>query len=92
MDRNRRCGTDYLEIVLCYAMSLQSCPTLCNPVDCSIPGSSVHGILQARTLEWVAMPFSRGSSHPGIESRSSALQVGSLPTELSGNPRVYLFF
>jgi len=40
----------------------QSCPTLCNPLDCSPPGSSVHGILQARILEWVAIPFSRGSS------------------------------
>ena len=42
--------------------SLQSYPTLCNPMDCSPPGSSVHGILQARILEWVAMPSSRGSS------------------------------
>ena len=42
----------------------QSCPTLCNPVDCSLPGSSVHGILQARILEWVAISFSRGSSRP----------------------------
>ena len=41
--------------------SLQSCPTLCDPVDCSQPGSSVPGILQAGKLEWVAMPFSRGS-------------------------------
>ena len=40
----------------------QSCPTLCNPMDYSLPGSSVHGILQARILEWVAIPFSRGSS------------------------------
>ena len=42
----------------------QSCPTLCNPVDGSLPGSSVHGILQARVLEWVAISFSRGSSRP----------------------------
>ena len=42
----------------------QSCPTLCNPMDCCPPGSSVHGILQARILEWVAFPFSRGSSKP----------------------------
>ena len=42
----------------------QSCPTLCHPVDCSSPGSSVHGILQAGILEWVAMPFSRGTSLP----------------------------
>ena len=40
----------------------QSCPTLCNPVDYSLPGSSVHGILQARILEWAAISFSRGSS------------------------------
>ena len=42
----------------------QSCPTLCNPMDCSPPGSSIHGILQARGLEWVAISFSRGSSWP----------------------------
>ena len=42
----------------------QSCPALCYPVDCSPPGSSVLGILQARILEWVAISFSRGSSQP----------------------------
>ena len=42
----------------------QSCPTLCDPVDCSLPSSSVCGILQARVLEWVAISFSRGSSRP----------------------------
>ena len=46
----------------CKCQSLQLRLTLCNPMDCSPPGSSVHGILQARRLEWVAMPFSRGSS------------------------------
>ena len=40
----------------------QLCPTLCNPMDCSLQGSSVHGIFQARVLEWVAISFSRGSS------------------------------
>ena len=40
------------------AKSLQSCPTLCDPMDCSLPGFSVHGILQARTPEWVAISFS----------------------------------
>ena len=44
--------------------SLQLCPTLCNPIACSLLHSSVHGILQARTLEWVSMPSSRGSSQP----------------------------
>ena len=43
-------------------LAVQLCPTLCDPVDCSPPGSSVHGILWTRTLEWVAVPFSRGSS------------------------------
>ena len=43
---------------------LQTCPTLWDPMDCSPPGSSVHGILQARILEWVAIPFSSGSSQP----------------------------
>ena len=42
----------------------QSCLTLCNPMDCSLPRSSVHGIFQARVLEWVAISFSRGSSQP----------------------------
>ena len=47
-----------------YAKSFQWCMTLCDTMDCSPPGSSVHGILQARILEWVAMPSSRGSSRP----------------------------
>ena len=51
-------------LTTCHAKLLQSCPTLCNPMDHSPPGSSVHGILQARILEWVAMPSSRGSSQP----------------------------
>ena len=42
----------------------ESCPTLCDPMDCSLPGSSVQGILQERILEWVAIFFSRGSSQP----------------------------
>ena len=45
-----------------HAKLLQSCPTLCNSLDCSPPGSSVRGILQARILEWAAVPSSRGSS------------------------------
>ena len=49
----------------------QLCLTLCDPVDCSPPGSSVHGILQARILEWVAIPFSRGSSWPRDWTRLS---------------------
>ena len=49
-------------VVLCCVKSLQLYLTLCDPVDYRPPGSSVHGILQARILEWVAMPSSRGSS------------------------------
>ena len=48
----------------CCCELLKSCPALCNPMDCSLPGSSVHGILQARTMEWVAISFSRGTSLP----------------------------
>ena len=43
-------------------LAIQSCPTLCDPVDCNLPDSSVHGIIQARILEWVALSSSRGSS------------------------------
>ena len=53
--------------VLCLVPEL--CPTLCNPMDCSPPGSSVHGVLQARVLEWVAISFSRGSSQSRDQSR-----------------------
>ena len=52
----------------------QLCLTLCT-IDCSLPGSSVHGILQARILEGVAIPFSKESSQPGIEPRDPALQA-----------------
>ena len=47
-----------------FMLSCFSCVWLCNPIDCSPPGSSVHGILQARILEWVSIPFSRWSSRP----------------------------
>ena len=51
----------------------QSCPTLCDPMDCSPLGSSVHGILQARILEWVAISFSRGSSWPRDQTQASCI-------------------
>ena len=85
------------------AQSLQWCPTLCNRMNCSLPGSSVHGIFQARILEWVAMPSSRGSSRPRDPTRvfpgSPALQAGSpgkpihqkspLPTNCSANAGIF---
>ena len=64
----------------------QLCPTLCDPMDYSLPGSSVHGILQQRILKWVVIPFSKGSSHPGIEPGSPAEQSDSLPSEPPGKP------
>ena len=48
----------------CACLVTQSCPTLCDPMDYSLPGSCVHGILQARILEWVVTPSSRGLSPP----------------------------
>ena len=57
----------------------QLCPTLCDPVDCGMPGFSVHGILQARMLEWVVIPFSRGTSQPRDRTLVSCI-AGSLFT------------
>ena len=51
-------------VCLCECLVAQWCPTLCDPIDCSPPGSSVHGISQARILEWVTISSSRGSSWP----------------------------
>ena len=56
-------GVGELNSCMCVLVS-QSCPTLCHPMDYTPPGSSVHGVLQARILEWVAIPFSRGSLLP----------------------------
>ena len=53
--------------------SRSSCQTLCDPMDCSLPGSSLHGILQARVLEWVAISFSTGSSQPRVQTRVSCI-------------------
>ena len=54
----------------------QSCLTLCNPMNCRLTGSSVHGILQARILGWVALPFSRGSSQPRDQTQVSNIAGG----------------
>ena len=59
-----------------------SCPTLCSPMD-----YTVHGILQARILPWVAFPFSRALPNPGIEPRVPTLQVDSLPAKPQGKPK-----
>ena len=71
-------------MILSYCIVAKLCPTLCDPMDGSPPGSSVHGILQARILEWVAISFSRGSSNLGIEHGSPALQADALSSEPPG--------
>ena len=75
------------------AKSSQSCPTVCNCMDCNPPGFSAHRILQARILEWVAMPFSRGSSQPVDWTWDSCVSyVGrdSLPQVPAGKPHSLL--
>ena len=69
-----------------WPMLHQSCLTLSYSMDCSPPGSSVFGILQARILEWVPVPFSRYSPHPRIKSASPALPSRFSTTELPGKP------
>ena len=66
---------------------------LCNPMDCSLPGSSVHGILQARILKWVAMPSSKGSSRPRDQSSVCLLLAGgffTINTTLEAPTNMYL--
>ena len=81
-----RTGT---QVSMCMgAKLLQSRPTLCDHMDCSPPGSSVHGILQARVLEWVAIPSSRGLTYRSNLRLLCLLlwQVGPLPTVPPGKP------
>ena len=63
----------YTSICSMLCLVAQSCLILCNPMDCSLPSSSVHGILQARILEWVVYPFSRGSSQTRNQTRVSCV-------------------
>ena len=65
-------------LVLCAQRVLKSCPTLCDPMHYSLSGSSVHGIFQAKILEWVAIPSLGDLPNPGIELASLALQAYSL--------------
>ena len=68
----------------------QSCPTLCDPMDCSLPDSSVHGIFQASILEWVPFPSPGYLSNQGIKPRSPELKADSLPAEPPGKPYLFL--
>ena len=76
-----------LLLLLSLSLVTQSCPVLCNSMDCSLLGSSVHGISQARILEWVAISFSRGSSLPKDQTMSPAVASDSLPLSLQESPR-----
>ena len=71
----------------------QLCPTLCDPMNYSLPVSSISGILQARILEWVAIPFAENLSDPQIEPQSPALRADSLPSESQEKPicTIYIF-
>ena len=73
-------------------ISHEVCPTLCNPMDCSPPGSSAHGILQAGILEWGAISSSRESSQPRDQAQVScaAALAGSLPLGHQGSPHVLI--
>ena len=83
--KNRKWVRSGSRTIVCQSVKVkmlvsQLCLTLCDSMDCSLPGFSVRGILQARILEWVAIPFSKGSSQPrepGIEPASPALQADS---------------
>ena len=76
----------FMAALVVVVLVAQSCPTLYDPTDCSPPGSSVHGILQARILEWIAIPSPGDLPDPGIEPRSPALQADALPSEPPGEP------
>ena len=83
----------FLLMTYCAYMVTQSCPTLCSPMDCSPPNSSVRGVFQARILEWVVISSTRGSSDSGIKSASPvspAFLADSLPKEPSGKPNELL--
>ena len=75
-----------ISITSMLSLAAQSCPTLCDPMGCSPLGSSVHGILQVRILEWVAMPSSRGSSQPRDQNHVSRITGDSL-SEQPGKPK-----
>ena len=72
---------------MCTSMLVtQSYPTLCDPMGYSLPGSSVHGSLQARMLEWVAIPFSGESSQPRDQTPVSCIKADSSLSEPPGKP------
>ena len=75
-----------VHVCVCMCSIAQSCPILCYPMDCSLPGSSVHGIFQARILKQVAISFAGFLPDPGIKPASPALADGFFTTEPPGKP------
>ena len=67
---------------------IKSCPTLCDPMDCSLLGYSVHGVFQGRILEWVAISFTKESSGAGIKLMTPVLAGGFFITETPGKPKL----
>ena len=76
-----------MKVKVVKVLATQLCPTLCDSMDCSVEGSSVHGIYQARMLEWIAMSPSRDLPNSGLDPVSPALQADSLPSEPLGKPK-----
>ena len=78
---------------ICVVLVAQSCPTLCHPLDCSPPGSSIYGMFQARILEWVAISYHSGSSQPRdrthVSCKSPALQADSLLLSHRGSTKYF---
>ena len=70
-------------VCVLYVLVIQSCSTLCEPKDCSPPGFSVHGILQAKILEWIASPLSRGTSRGARQRKKKKLLIRPLTFTLS---------
>ena len=71
-------------------MCAQSCPTLCDSMDCGGPGSSVHGFLQARILEWVPLPLPEDLPDPRMEPETPTMAGGFFTTEPLGKPHIRL--
>ena len=73
------------QLIACHAKSLQSCPTLCDSMGCSLPGSSVHGIFQARILEWAAISFSPDSVGELKKKKKKKQHLSPTPHRLNQN-------
>ena len=81
-------ATVYVDYCIQFYEKRQSCPTLCDPMDCSLPGSSVHGILQARIWNGLSFPSPGDLPNPGTEPSSLTSQADSFPYEPQGKPLI----